>query len=114
MTAHRLGDLAEGDALVGDRVQDRAGGSGLDGQADQTSDTDFILVPDAAEAVELLPHGQLAVLPGTKHMDMTRSELVAPVVEAFPRGVTPAYDGWIERGRDEGRRGDRPVRLTRV
>jgi pimeloyl-ACP methyl ester carboxylesterase len=46
-------------------------------------DTDFILVPDAAEAAELLPQGQLAVLPRTTHMDMTRSELVAPVVEAF-------------------------------
>ena len=48
-------------------------------------DTDFILVPNAAEAAELLPQGQLAVLPGTTHMDMTRSELVAPVVEAFLR-----------------------------
>jgi pimeloyl-ACP methyl ester carboxylesterase len=49
-------------------------------------DTDFILVADAAEAAELLPHGQLAVLPGTTHMDMTRSELVPPVVDAFLRG----------------------------
>jgi pimeloyl-ACP methyl ester carboxylesterase len=48
-------------------------------------DTDFILVPDAAHAAQLLSHGQLAVLPGTTHMDMTRSELVAPVVEAFLR-----------------------------
>lgn len=48
-------------------------------------DTDFILVPNAAEAVDLLPHGQLAVLPGTTHMDMTRSELVPVVVEAFLR-----------------------------
>jgi len=46
-------------------------------------DTDFILVPDAADAAELLPHGQLAVLPQTTHMDMTHSELVAIVVEAF-------------------------------
>ena len=46
-------------------------------------DTDFILVPNAAEAAELMPHGQLAVLPGTTHMDMTRSELIGPVVEAF-------------------------------
>jgi pimeloyl-ACP methyl ester carboxylesterase len=46
-------------------------------------DTDFILVPDAAEAAELLPHGQLAVLPGTTHIDMTRNELVALVVDAF-------------------------------
>ena len=46
-------------------------------------DTDFILVPNAAEAAELMPHGQLAVLPGTTHIDMTRSELIGPVVEAF-------------------------------
>ncbi len=46
-------------------------------------DTDFILVPNAAEATELLPHGQLAVLPGTTHIDMTRSGLVPAVVEAF-------------------------------
>lgn len=48
-------------------------------------DTDFILVPNAAKAAELLPSGQLAVLPGTTHVDMTRSDLVAPVVEAFLR-----------------------------
>ena len=48
-------------------------------------DTDFILVPDAAHAAELLSYGQLAVLPGTTHMDMTRSELVSAVVEAFLR-----------------------------
>jgi pimeloyl-ACP methyl ester carboxylesterase len=48
-------------------------------------DTDFILVPDAAQAAELMPHGQLAVLPGTTHMDMTRSGLVAAVVETFLR-----------------------------
>jgi pimeloyl-ACP methyl ester carboxylesterase len=46
-------------------------------------DADFILVPDAVSTVELLPHGQLAVLPGTTHMDVTRSQLVVPVVEAF-------------------------------
>jgi len=48
-------------------------------------DTDFILVPNAAEAAELLPHGQLAVLPGTTHIDVTRSELVPAVVKAFFR-----------------------------
>jgi len=48
-------------------------------------DTDFILVPNAARAAELLPRGQLAVLPGTTHMDMTRSELVAAVVDTFLR-----------------------------
>jgi pimeloyl-ACP methyl ester carboxylesterase len=49
-------------------------------------DTDFILVPNAAGAAELLPHGQLAVLPATTHMGLTSSELVVPVVEAFLRG----------------------------
>lgn len=48
-------------------------------------DTDFILVPNAAEAAELLPQGQLAVLPGSTHMDLTRNELVAPVLEQFLR-----------------------------
>ncbi|MCU1484064.1 MAG: alpha/beta hydrolase [Actinomycetia bacterium] len=48
-------------------------------------DTDFVLVPNAVEAVGLLPHGQLAVLPGHTHMDLSRSELVAPVVEVFLR-----------------------------
>ncbi len=46
-------------------------------------DTDFILVPNAAEAAALLPHGQLAALPGTTHIDLTRSDLVTAVVEAF-------------------------------
>jgi pimeloyl-ACP methyl ester carboxylesterase len=45
-------------------------------------DRDFIRVTDAAEAADLLPYGQLAVLPGTTHMDMTRSpeRLLAMVV----------------------------------
>lgn len=48
-------------------------------------DTDFILVPNAAEAADLLPHGQLAVLPATTHMGVSRSDLVPAVVEAFLR-----------------------------
>lgn len=46
-------------------------------------DTDFILVADAAASVELLPYGQLAVLPGTTHMGIIRSELIVPLVERF-------------------------------
>ena len=46
-------------------------------------DTDFIHVDDAAEAVRLLPQGQLAVLPGTTHMELTRSTLLAPIIETF-------------------------------
>jgi pimeloyl-ACP methyl ester carboxylesterase len=47
-------------------------------------DRDFIRVQDAAEAAELLPHGQLGVLPGTTHMDMTRSpERILAMVVPF-------------------------------
>lgn len=46
-------------------------------------DRDFILVPDAADALSLLPTGQLAVLPGTTHVGVSRSELVPVLVEAF-------------------------------
>jgi pimeloyl-ACP methyl ester carboxylesterase len=48
-----------------------------------TGDTDFIGVENAAEAKWLLPQGQLAVLPGTTHMAMARSTLLAPVIEPF-------------------------------
>ena len=46
-------------------------------------DTDFIHVENAAKAMRLLPQDQLAVLPGTTHMGLTRSTLLAPVIEAF-------------------------------
>jgi pimeloyl-ACP methyl ester carboxylesterase len=46
-------------------------------------DTDFVLVSNAAEATGLLPHGQLAVLPGTTHIGMTTNGLVPVVVDAF-------------------------------
>jgi len=50
-------------------------------------DNDFIRMSDAVEAADLLPYGQLAVLPGTTHMDMTRSPerilaMVVPFLEA--------------------------------
>lgn len=50
-------------------------------------DNDFIRISDAVEAAELLPHGQLAVLPGTTHMDMTRTPerilaMVVPFLDA--------------------------------
>jgi len=48
-------------------------------------DTDFILVPDAAETAELLPQGQLAVLPDHSHMDMIGSDLVTQVAKRFLR-----------------------------
>ena len=47
-------------------------------------DNDFVRVCDALAASELLPHGQLGVLPGTTHMDMTRSpERVLTMVVPF-------------------------------
>ncbi len=50
-------------------------------------DNDFISVPDAVEAVELLPQGELAVLPDTTHMGLTRSPdrvlaMVVPFLDA--------------------------------
>ena len=50
-------------------------------------DRDFIRVSDAVEAAELLPHGQLGVLPGMTHMDMTRNpEQVLAMVVPFLDG----------------------------
>jgi pimeloyl-ACP methyl ester carboxylesterase len=46
-------------------------------------DTDIIRVENVAEALRLLPQGQLAVLPGTVHMDVTRNTLLGPFTEAF-------------------------------
>jgi pimeloyl-ACP methyl ester carboxylesterase len=46
-------------------------------------DTDFIHVENGAEAMRLLPQGQLAVLPGTNHMGVTRSTLLAPIANLF-------------------------------
>ena len=46
-------------------------------------DTDFILVPNVAEAADLLPRSQLAVLPATTHMGLIHSELLVPLVEGF-------------------------------
>jgi pimeloyl-ACP methyl ester carboxylesterase len=54
-------------------------------------DTDFVSVDHAAEMVELLPHGQLAVLPGATHMDVTRrGEQVLAAIRPFLRpAATP-------------------------
>ena len=47
-------------------------------------DTDFVTVEHAGEMLELTPNGQLAVLPNTTHMDMTRrADEVLAVVEPF-------------------------------
>jgi pimeloyl-ACP methyl ester carboxylesterase len=50
-------------------------------------DNDFVSVANALEASDLLPNGELAVLPGTTHMDMTRNPervlaIVLPFLEA--------------------------------
>jgi pimeloyl-ACP methyl ester carboxylesterase len=47
-------------------------------------DNDFARVEYAAEMRQLIPDSQLAVLPGTTHMELTqRAELVVPIVERF-------------------------------
>jgi pimeloyl-ACP methyl ester carboxylesterase len=51
-------------------------------------DHDFVLVEHATEMFHLIPDANLAVLPATTHMDMTRrADLVLPVVESFLRGA---------------------------
>jgi pimeloyl-ACP methyl ester carboxylesterase len=49
-------------------------------------DNDFVRVEHAAEMRQLIPGSQLAVLPGTTHVQLTqRAELVIPMVDRFLR-----------------------------
>jgi pimeloyl-ACP methyl ester carboxylesterase len=49
-------------------------------------DNDFVRVEHAAEMRQLIPGSQLAVLPGTTHVQLTqRAELVVPMVDRFLR-----------------------------
>jgi pimeloyl-ACP methyl ester carboxylesterase len=56
-------------------------------------DRDFSPLPDVVELFELLPRAQLAVLPGTTHVGVTRRSeqvlaLISPFLEACWPGVT--------------------------
>ncbi|WP_211282158.1 alpha/beta fold hydrolase [Diaminobutyricimonas aerilata] len=46
-------------------------------------DTDFVRLEHAVEMKESVPDGQLAILPGTKHLEVIRPDLVLPMVSAF-------------------------------
>ena len=47
-------------------------------------DRDFTTVEHGAVMLELIPGSQLAVLPGTTHMEVTRrSDLLLPMLAAF-------------------------------
>ncbi|MGW1343412.1 alpha/beta fold hydrolase [Kribbella sp. NPDC002412] len=48
-------------------------------------DTDFVRLEHAVEMKQLLPDAQLAILPGTKHLQVIRPDLVLPMVTAFLR-----------------------------
>jgi pimeloyl-ACP methyl ester carboxylesterase len=48
-------------------------------------DTDFVRLEHAVEMKQLLPNAQLAILPGTKHMQVIRPDLVLPMVTTFLR-----------------------------
>jgi pimeloyl-ACP methyl ester carboxylesterase len=48
-------------------------------------DTDFIRLEHAVEMKHLVPNAQLAILPGTKHMQVLRPDIVLPIVTAFLR-----------------------------
>jgi pimeloyl-ACP methyl ester carboxylesterase len=47
-------------------------------------DRDFSPLPDVAELLDLLPDGQLAVLPGTLHTGVTqRADILVPLITSF-------------------------------
>ncbi|GAA4984338.1 pimeloyl-ACP methyl ester carboxylesterase [Nonomuraea thailandensis] len=48
-------------------------------------DTDFVRLEHGVEMKQLLPNAQLAILPGTKHLQVIRPDLVLPMVTAFLR-----------------------------
>ncbi|MGI5289244.1 alpha/beta fold hydrolase [Nonomuraea polychroma] len=48
-------------------------------------DTDFVRLEHSVEMKQLLPNAQLAILPGTKHLQVIRPDLVLPMVTAFLR-----------------------------
>ena len=49
-------------------------------------DTDFVRIEHAARMHELISGGQLAVVPGTRHPELTRrTDIVGPMLEAFLR-----------------------------
>jgi pimeloyl-ACP methyl ester carboxylesterase len=48
-------------------------------------DADFVRLEHAVEMKQLVPNAQLAILPGTKHMQVIRPEFVLPMVTAFLR-----------------------------
>lgn len=48
-------------------------------------DTDFVRLEHAVEMKRLVPDAQLAILPGTTHMQVIRPDLVLPMVTAFLR-----------------------------
>lgn len=49
-------------------------------------DTDFVRLEHAVRMKEALPDARLAVLPGTKHLQVIRPDLVLPMVTEFLRG----------------------------
>jgi pimeloyl-ACP methyl ester carboxylesterase len=55
-------------------------------------DTDFVRIEHAAEMLELIPDAELAVLPRTRHTELTlRTDVLSPLVERFL--TTRAFEG---------------------
>jgi pimeloyl-ACP methyl ester carboxylesterase len=51
------------------------------------SDRDVMRPEGAIELFHLLPHAQMAILPGTEHMAIpSRTDLLLPMIEAFLDG----------------------------
>ncbi len=54
-------------------------------------DADVVLPEHAVEMYRLLPHAQLAILPGTDHMEMVkRAEWQVSMINAFLEAPMPA------------------------
>ena len=58
-------------------------------------DRDFSSLPDAVEMFELLPNAQLAILPGTTHVGVTRrpSEVLALITSFLDTDLAAAMHG---------------------
>lgn len=46
-------------------------------------DMDFVRLEHAVDMKQAVPDGQLAILPGTKHLEVIRPDLVLPMLESF-------------------------------
>lgn len=69
---------------------DRRAGAARDRRAD------FVRIERAAEVLGLIPDAQLAVVPGTRHTELTaRTEVLAPILARFLAGRPRSWNGSV-------------------